>query len=255
MNDSDQGPVPPYTLLAQGYDVVMEHVDYVMWAEYAFEILQHHHPAADEILELGCGTGSLALELQPLGAYDYHATDLSVEMLAVARSKAREKQVPISFDPLDFRGMPAEPQYDAILLLYDGINYVTEPAEISDILEDIYAALKPDGVFVFDQSTPANSLNHADGFDDAGRSGDFRYLRTSRYDEASQLHTTTFRLAVGGTTHAEEHIQRSYSLEEMEGLIGASAFELEASYHEFSLDPATAASERVHHVLRRPKRG
>lgn len=244
----------PYTLLAEGYDTVMAHVDYVMWAEYVFELLQQHHPGVDDLLELGCGTGSLALVLQPIGGYCYRASDVSEDMLAVARRKARHERVRISFDAMDFRAVPPEPQYDAILLLYDGINYITKPTEIAGVLQGAFSGLRPGGVFIFDQSTPANSLNHSDGFDDAGRDGAFRYIRTSRYDADTRLHTTLFRLNLGGRTHTETHIQRSYTQAEMEALIKPSSFSLEASYDGFTLDSTNEASERIHHVLRRPLR-
>ena len=231
----------------------MAHVDYVMWAEYVFELLQRHHPAADDILELGCGTGSLALVLQPTGGYRYHASDFSEEMLAIARRKARFERLPISFERMDFRAVPSEPQYDAILLLYDGINYIIEPAEVTKVLRSAYRAVRPGGVFIFDQSTPANSRNHSDRFDDSGRDGAFHFLRTSRYDEDTRLHTTLFRLGIDGKTHTETHVQRAYAQEEMEGLIAASPFSLEAGYEGFTFDPANEASERIHHVLRRPQ--
>ncbi|MCH7640098.1 MAG: class I SAM-dependent methyltransferase [Bacteroidetes bacterium] len=231
----------------------MAHVDYVMWAEYVFELLQQHHPAANDILELGCGTGSLALVLQPLGGYSYHASDFSQEMLAVARRKTRQARIPISFEQMDFRAVPPKPQYDAILLLYDGINYITEPTEIAAVLEGAYRALRPGGVFIFDHSTPANSLLHSDGFDDAGQGGAFRFLRTSRYDADTQLHTTLFRLGVDGKTHTERHVQRAYTQDEIRALIGASAFSLEAGYDGFTFEPAGEDSERIHHVLRRPE--
>lgn len=233
----------------------MTHVDYVMWAEYVFELLQQRHPAAGDILELGCGTGSLALILQPLGGYSYHASDFSEEMLRVARRKAQQTRIPISFKQMDFRAVPSEPQYDIILLLYDGINYVTEPAEVTAVFRSADAALRPGGVFVFDHSTPANSLNHSHGFDDSGRDGAFRFRRTSRYDADTQLHTTLFWLGIDGKTYTEKHVQRAYTQDEMEALIGTSAFSIEASYGGFTFDPADEASERIHHVLRRALRG
>ncbi len=233
----------------------MAHVDYVMWAEYIFEILNRYHPEGNDILELGCGTGSLAAALQPLAGYTFHATDLSADMLKAARAKALRHDLPISFEAMDFRAVPSEQQYDAILLLYDGINYITNPTEVSDVCASAFCALRPGGLFVFDQSTPANSRNHADGFDDAGKSGSFRYLRTSSYDAETQIHTTLFRLDIDGRAHTEKHTQRSYTLAEMEAAISASGFIREASYDAFSSDPATEGSERIHHILRRPRRG
>ena len=111
-----------------------------------------------------------------------------------------------------------------------------------------------------DQSTPANSLNHAraDGgasdFDDAGDTAAFAYTRTSRFDAAAALHTTVFRLtAPGRPTQTETHVQRAYSLAEVRALVAASPLREVAAYAEFTTRRAGPATERVHWVLaRRP---
>jgi SAM-dependent methyltransferase len=242
----------PYTVLAGGYDAVMAHVDYEAWAAYVHRLLRRHHPAARAVLELGCGTGSLALLLQPLGPYDYRATDTSEPMLRVARRKARAAAVPVRFARADFRALPARPPADAVLLLYDGLNYLLDERDLARLFEGVARVLRPGGVFVVDQSTPANSLNHPAGFDDAGDAGAFTYLRTSRYDPATRRHTTRFRIDTAETTYEETHVQRAYERAEVEPLARAAGFAVEAAYDGFSDDPAGAATERIHWVLRKP---
>ncbi len=241
----------PYSLLAEGYDAVMEHVDYEAWADYVFALLQEHAPGARDVLELGGGTGSLALALQPLGGYRYRLSDAAEPMLAVARRKAEAEEVPLGIERVDFRAIPSEPQADVVLLLYDDLNYLLEAPEVARLLAGARAALRPGGVFLFDQSTPVNSINHPDGFDDAGDAGAFRYLRSSHYDPETRLHTTVFRLGLGDRTATETHVQRAYTKAEVEALIAPAGFRVEAAYDGFSLDPAHEASERVHWVLRK----
>ena len=50
----------PYSALAAGYDAVMAHVDYPFWAAYLQSLLREHHPEAETLVELGCGTGQHA---------------------------------------------------------------------------------------------------------------------------------------------------------------------------------------------------
>src|SRR5687767_5589866 len=48
--------------------------------------------AQDVVLDIGCGTGSLALRLAPSAAR-IHGLDLSSEMIRIAEGKARAQQV------------------------------------------------------------------------------------------------------------------------------------------------------------------
>ena len=245
---------PPYSLLAAGYDAVMEHVDYAFWAEHVQRIVEAHRPGAASVVELGCGTGALAEHLQPLGpppaGYAYRAFDGSAEMVAAAREATTAS--PVAFGVLDFREPVPGPPADVVLLLYDGLNYLLDAADVAVLLERISEALAPGGVAIVDQSTPANSLNHAEGFDDAGEADAFAYQRTSRFDPATGLHTTTFRLTPpGGPTQTETHVQRAYTLAEVRALIAASPLAERAAYAEFTLRRAGPATERVHWVLGR----
>lgn len=247
----------PYTALAVGYDAVMAHVDYPAWAAYVQRLLRLHAPEVRSIIELGCGTGTLAVALQPYGppptGYAYRAFDGSEAMLEVARETARRAGRPVTFARADFREPVPGPPADAVVLVYDGLNYLLDPAEVAVLLQNIHDALMPGGVAVIDQSTPANSLNHADGFDDAGETEAFRYLRTSRFDAATNLHTTEFTFTFpDGACAVETHVQRAYGLGETRALIEASPLVEVAAYDEFETEAADAESERVHWVLRRP---
>ena len=246
----------PYSTLAAGYDTVMAHVDYPVWAGYVRSLIRIHHDRAESVIELGCGTGAMAISLQPHGpgdGYDYRAFDGSEAMLDVARRSAREAGRAIAFAQADFLEPVPGPPADAVVLVYDGLNYLLEFDQVGALIGHVRDALVPGGIAVLDQSTPANSVNHADGFDDAGATDAFSYVRSSRYDASARLHTTEFRLtAPDGTVAVETHRQRAYTMEEVRGVIETSGLQIEAAYDGFGLDPASDETERVHWVLRRP---
>ena len=245
-------PVPPYSALAAGYDVVMAHVDYEAWAAYAYRLLRKHHRGFASVVELACGTGSFAIALQQRGPYRYLATDGSPQMLAMAREKAARADVPIEFALADVTQFHAEEPFDVVILLYDSINYLLEEADVRQALERAYAALRPGGVFLFDQSTPLNSINNEAYFEDEGGEGAFSYVRQSRYDRETRLHTTRLALDVDGERFCEEHVQRAYSLETMRALLAQTSFAEEAAYDGMTMAPATKATERIHWIARRP---
>lgn len=242
----------PYSALAVGYDLVMQHVDYDVWAAYVHQLLTQHGTDIDLVLELGCGTGSLALQLQPLGDYTYIGTDRSPQMIRVARIKAEDAGLALRFEQLDFTSFDVSRSVDAIVLLYDGLNYLLGPAQVRSMLASAFDAVRPGGIFCFDQSTPANSVHHGEDFEDAGEADGFAFIRHSHYDPDTRLHRTTFDITIDGQHYHEEHVQRAYTRNEIRALVEAVGFEPLAAYDNFSFEAATSESERIHWVVRRP---
>ncbi|MEM1095025.1 MAG: class I SAM-dependent methyltransferase [Bacteroidota bacterium] len=241
---------PPYSVLAAVYDVVMEHVDYDLWAEYVHELLQMHRHPFKSVVELGSGTGSFAFAFQEWGPYDFVGIDVSAQMTEVARRKAELFNAEVQFEVADFTNFRLERPVDFAVLLYDGLNYLLLDEQVGDLFRCVHAALKPGSLFLFDQSTPANSINNAEFFEDEGEAEGVSYIRKSYYDAETRLHTTAFDIAVGDQQFNEVHVERAYTLDEMLALIEDSPFRLEAHYDGFSQDPADAETERIHWLLR-----
>lgn len=252
MADESTQDMAPYSALAVGYDLVMQHVEYDVWAAYLHQLLEQHGTGIDTVLELGCGTGSLALHLQPLGNYEYIGTDRSSQMVRVARIKAAEAGMDLQFEQLDFTTFDVSRPVDAVVLVYDGLNYLLEVDAVQSMMASVWGALRPGGIFCFDQSTPNNSIRHGKDFEDAGEADGFAFVRHSRYDPATRLHTTTFDITIDGRRYHEEHRQRAYTMAEIEQVAHEVGFQHTAAYDNFSFDAATSDSERIHWVVHRP---
>lgn len=242
----------PYSALAAGYDLVMQHVEYDVWAAYVHQLLERYGDAITTVLELGCGTGSFALRMQPRGDYAYIGTDRSPQMIRVAQIKAEEAGVDVRFEQLDFTEFSVSRPVDAVVLLYDGLNYLLEREQVQSMMASVHAALRPGGLFCFDQSTPSNSVRHGEDFEDAGEADGFTFVRHSRYDPETRLHTTAFDITINAQHYHEEHVQRAYTIDEIRVLIEAAGFDERATFDNFSFDPAMPSSERVHWVVQRP---
>jgi ubiquinone/menaquinone biosynthesis C-methylase UbiE len=249
----------PYSALAAGYDFVMEHVDYDAWAAYLFNLLRRHGNEVETVVELGGGTGSLARRLQPLGEYCYVLTDGAEAMLAQARDKLpdaspiRCEQADFTTVTLDELGLQAPA--DAVILVYDGLNYLVDVSDVRALFEQVHHLLRPGGVAIIDQSTPANSEINHDRFVDEGATDGFSFVRENRYDPETRRHETIFELTVDGERKQERHVQRAYSRKEVRTLLEASPLMIDASYDAFTTEPAHDDSYRVHWVLRRPESG
>lgn len=103
------------------------------------EILQ---PDAS-VLELGCGTGSTALELAP-GVGRYVGTDVSPGMIKIARGKLDDTHPSdLTFEVSPAGTLPAR-HFDAILAL----NLLHLVPALEDVIAKVYATLPSGGLFI-----------------------------------------------------------------------------------------------------------
>lgn len=246
----------PYEGLAEIYDFVMRHVNYRFWAMYVMDLFRRYRFSPHTILDLACGTGSLALRLHQHG-YKVCGADASPAMLTVARRKANALGADIPFWETRLPAVRAPGRFDAVLCLYDSINYLLNIDQVRQMLGNVYAVLASDvrsrerGLFVFDICTEANSLRSFRDYTESEQGRGFSYRRHSVYAPDDRLQTNEFEISFGGRdTVVEKHAQRVYALGEMFDAIHASPFELLGAFSRFSFAEATETSERIHFVLR-----
>jgi ubiquinone/menaquinone biosynthesis C-methylase UbiE len=103
--------------------------------------------AQDVVLDVGCGTGSLALRLAPAAAH-IHGLDLSSEMVRIATGKARAQQI----DNVTFHNGPFDDSFTTLQAgSLDGICAYSLLHLVEDLpatLGRIHRLLKPGGFFV-----------------------------------------------------------------------------------------------------------
>lgn len=257
---SNREEKPEYSKLAEIYDTLMEDVNYEYWADFIDELIQQHHPDPHTILELACGTGSLAFSLDELGCYRIVATDKSPEMIAQAERKQAERETSVEFHAMDFLDIQLDRTFDIALSVFDSINYLGGADDILVMLGQVEKVLERDSLFIFDFTTPLNSiqaieyLNNEEGYTDR-----FRFFRKSRYDPVEKIHYNDFRIEELSDDretvlrqYGEIHRQRIYTLEEMEEIVGKTDFRILASYEGFDMEKADNNSLRITMVLQCP---
>lgn len=98
----------------------------------------------DVVLEAGCGTGTTALALAPC-VRQLVATDLSAEMIAIAREKAAAAGCGnVSFQVAALHALAAGGPFDAIL----AFNLLHLVAARAEAFAQIHRRLKPGGLFI-----------------------------------------------------------------------------------------------------------
>lgn len=257
MKSSDNKNI--YKALAPIYDDLMRDINYEDWADFIDEVIQTHHPEAETILELGCGTGSFSISLDELDFYDITATDFSEEMLDIAKTKAVFKQSNIDWKQLDFHKVSefeTDKTFDALLMLFDTVNYIQNPDDIVSVLKDLKSLMAENGVLIFDFTTPANSIAAEESLNEEGVSNQYYYRRKSYYLESERYHYNEFEIDEMDDDgeivdqYLEVHRQKIYTLKEMREIVKKAGFNLEAAYEGFDLIDANEKSDRITVVLR-----
>lgn len=249
---------PTYSVLADIYDIVMSDVDYETWADYLDEIILMHQPMARSILELACGTGTIALSLEELDCYKISATDGSPDMIRIAKKKADEADSRIDFRTMNFLDLSFEEKFDVVYMVFDSLNYLHKKEEIIQLHRQVKSILNPDGIFVYDFTTPRNSRKAIRFLDNESKdiNGQFRYHRKSSFNAKERIHTNKFHIEklnenTGNIVEKfeEQHQQKIYTLEEIKSAINQTDFDIIQAYDGFELKPAHRNSLRITMVL------
>jgi SAM-dependent methyltransferase len=136
---------------AEYYDTFYREKPYASEAAWVHQLfVKFSQGKCKRLLELACGTGSHALELEKLG-YEIVATDYSEDLLTIARRKVNDakSRVQIQFQDMRQLSLSGEP-FDAAYCLFDSIGYVQTNAAIRQVLDGVRAHLRPGGLFVFE---------------------------------------------------------------------------------------------------------
>lgn len=217
---------------AEYYDIFYQDKPYADEAAFVHRCLQRHvHGECRHLLEIACGTGRHAFELEKYG-YEIVATDYSPDLLKVARRRAAEKNSKVEFILQDMRelALPGK-AFDAAYSLFDSIGYVQTNKAIGKMLEAVSAHLKPNGLFLFEFWHAAAMLRNFEPVRERRwktASGELVRVATTRLDVTRQLAEVTYRIdeiVNGDSNHLEEtQVNRYFLVQEMASYLEAHRF-------------------------------
>lgn len=142
-----------YESLAKVYDKIMrEDVDYGEWARYTDSLFCESGIRGNKILDLGCGTGGITLEMSKLGR-EMSGVDISEAMIAEAKKKFAAENIDVKLYQQDISALTIEEKFHGAMATFDTFNYLCDRAKLLSALKNIHAALEVGGVLVFDYNT------------------------------------------------------------------------------------------------------
>ncbi|WP_295582811.1 class I SAM-dependent methyltransferase [uncultured Oscillibacter sp.] len=215
-----------YGALAGSYDALMADGSYRRRA--AFLDRQLRRRGAQTVLDLACGTGTIACLLAERG-YQVTATDGSEEMLtqAMAKAAALPGQPPLFLHQAMPRLRLLRP-VDAAVSTLDSLNYLTRERDLRETFRRVYRWLRPGGLFLFDVNTPWK-LRRMDGqlyMDETEESVCVWRTFFSQRTQVCTYQVDLFRLREDGAwdREFEEHRERAWTAEQLEACLREAGF-------------------------------
>lgn len=248
-----------YANFASVYDRLMQDVPYDRWVANLEVIFGRFGITGKRVLDLGCGTGNVALPLAIKG-FQVTALDLSAEMLALAEHKARESGVKVTFICQDMREMEVPGEFDLVISMCDSMNYLLTDAELEQVFANAAGVLRDGGWLVFD----LNSVYKIEQvFGDNTYTlldQDVAYIWENHYDpleRVCKMSLTFFVQKSDGLYErfSEEHRERAYSIEEVWQALERAGFKPAGVLTEDNLEPPVPETERIYFIAQKKGSG
>lgn len=249
-----------YEQFAYTYDRLMEGMPYEEWLRFAQEGWISYGVVPTSLVDLGCGTGSLAIPLASEGI-QVTGIDLSEDMLAVAQDKADRHIYPkggsLTWIQQDLREWQLPEQVDVVLSFCDCMNYLLEEEDVTQALRQTFHGLKSGGLFMFDVHPAEQLIRYMEAQPFFLNEDDVAYIWTSELDEERvqiEHALTIFTQTDSGHFRRidEMHTQRAYPLQWLEEQLVEVGFVDVKVGADFKWQVPSAFSERVFFAARKP---
>lgn len=141
-----------YGFFSQYYDFFTRNVDYKSYALRIDDIIKSLGLKRGSLVDLGCGTASLDIELAKLG-YSVTGIDLSCEMLTAAANKVYSQGASVRLVNQDMTEFSLPQMADTIICTLDGLNHLDGIESVKKTFKRVKKFLTPHGIFIFDMNT------------------------------------------------------------------------------------------------------
>jgi SAM-dependent methyltransferase len=119
------------------------------WVRNREKLLASIFPEIKSVCELGCGSGTAAIDFARRGLKVY-AVDLSPAMCRVTREKVRETGLPVHVWRADMRTFKLPEPVDLVCSQWGVINHLPQRSQLAQVARAVARALRPGGYFYFD---------------------------------------------------------------------------------------------------------
>ena len=266
-----------YTDFATVYDTFMDETPYDVWGDFVAGLIEKYgiskpysqtaenaEPDIDTalseernlIVELGCGTGSFTMVMAKKG-YDILGTDISPDMLNIARQKSAEAGLDIMYLEQDMRELDLYCTAGTIVSVCDSINYLLEDEDVIETFRLANNFLYPKGIFIFDFNTLHKYRDVIGDATIAENREECSFIWDNYYHEEEHINEYDLTIFVKSSEKenlfnrfSETHYQRGYTLDEMKSFVSAAGLEFIEAIDADTHENPDSESERIYIIAR-----
>ncbi|MBA2873552.1 class I SAM-dependent DNA methyltransferase [Thermaerobacillus caldiproteolyticus] len=245
-----------YESFAYWYDELMKEAPYDSWQAFVkSKIKMYGRTKTKRLLDVGCGTGELAIRLAKDG-FDVTGVDLSENMLAVAQAKAEKQHISVQFFQQNMTELEGFSPFDCAMIFCDSLNYLQHEMEVQQTFSRIYELLHEGGLLLFDVHS-TYKMDHI--FQDAtftSNDEEISYIWTCYplEEEHSVEHELTFFVREKNGKYErydEVHVQRTYDVEQYKQWLVSAGFTVLEVTADFTDEPPSDMAERIFFVAKK----
>ncbi len=244
-----------YSVFARYYDSLTANIDYKKRAEYFHRIIKlFKRTDGNILLDLACGTGSIAEEMAKLG-YDVIGVDNSDEMLGIALNKKFESSLNIQYLCQDMRRLDLYGSVDVTVCALDSINHLKSLSDVKKVFINVALFSEPDALFIFDVNTLYKHRNIlADNTFTYETDRVFCVWENTLLPETDEvkMNLEFFELEENGmySRSSDSFSEFAYSEENIEKLLKECGFEVLGKYGDDTLASPASDSQRIVYAAR-----
>ena len=244
-----------YHNLAASYDRLTNDVDYGAIVAFYHEILEQEGLCPRTVVDLACGTGSVALLLAQMG-YRVTGVDMSEEMLTVAQQRGCELDRMPQFVCQLLQQLHLPRGVDMAVCALDGLDYILDPADCKEAIRRVYKALNPGGIFIFDVNT-SEKLRAMDGQVFLDEDDDVYCVWRGEFDADTNICSYGMdlfqRRGNAWERSFEEHREYAYSVQQLTEFLQSAGFTKIRVYADGKLEAPGAGEQRIYFSARKGK--
>lgn len=142
-----------YNRFAYVYDKMGSDRFSIKMFDYTLRLLTMLRFRPRSILDLACGTGTVAV-LWAKNGDRVHGIDRSDQMLEMARKKAQEHSVTVDFSTQAMTSFSLPERVDLVTCYFDSLNYLLTLSDMTACFKSVRRVMNDNGYFIFDVNTP-----------------------------------------------------------------------------------------------------